>query len=281
MKSTTTRHFAAELPSSLLRVARRLRHRKGRQALGKFLVEGPQAVREALREPGRVRELLLADDFEHEEISQLAAQAGIEPRIVASAVLREITDTVTPQGVVAIANQLDVGGDLPADPKLVVVCDNIRDPGNAGTLIRCADAFGADAVVLSSGSVEVHNPKTVRASVGSIFHLPVIANANLTDTVQHLRAAGCQVLAADGSGEPLDKLAEAGELAKPTAWVLGNEAQGLGKTAIRLADYRVAVPMWGQAESLNLSTAAAICLYQTATAQNGRKNEGGAYVGTE
>lgn len=180
--------------------------------------------------------------------------------------LNRLTDTVHPQGVVAVCEWVE--GVLPERPQLVVVCAQVRDPGNAGTVIRCADAFGADAVVLTADSVEVTNPKVVRASVGSIFHLPVVTRTDLAATLADLRARGLQVLAADGGGaEQLDGLAAEGALARPTAWVLGNEAWGLPPDHAALADHRVAVPLWGRAESLNLSTAAAVCLYATASAQ--------------
>ena len=147
----------------------------------------------------------------------------------------------------------------------MVVCAQVHDPGNAGTVIRCADAFGADAVVFTKGSVEVFNPKTVRASVGSIFHLPIVVGVEIADALTWLRGQGMQVFAADGGGAHLDELGDA--LTRPTAWIMGNEAWGLPERERSLADQVVGVPMWGQAESLNLSTAAAVCLYATASAQ--------------
>lgn len=152
---------------------------------------------------------------------------------------------------------------------LVVCCAQVRDPGNAGTVIRCADAFGADGVVLSAGSVELTNPKTVRASVGSLFHLPVAVGVELAAVVRAAHAAGLQVLAADGSGDvELSTLARTGELARPTLWLFGNEAWGMPAQDRALADRVVRVPLYGAAESLNLATAAAVCLYTTATAQH-------------
>jgi TrmH family RNA methyltransferase len=150
--------------------------------------------------------------------------------------------------------------------KLVVICAQVRDPGNAGTVIRCADAFGADAVILSNDSVEVYNPKVVRASVGSIFHLPIVTGVELDEAISACRAAGMQIFATDGqAGTDLTDLGDA--LAKPTAWVMGNESWGLPVEHLRLADKTVAVPIYGQAESLNLATAAAVCLYASASAQ--------------
>ena len=149
---------------------------------------------------------------------------------------------------------------------LVVICAQVRDPGNAGTVIRCADAFGADAVILSSDSVEVYNPKTVRASVGSLFHLPIVVGVDLAEAIEACRDAGMQIFATDGaSGTDLTDLGA--DLEKPTAWVMGNESWGLPVEHLALADRTVAVPIYGNAESLNLATAAAVCLYASASAQ--------------
>jgi TrmH family RNA methyltransferase len=180
-----------------------------------------------------------------------------------------VSDTVTPQGVVAVCRTVDVAlaEALADDPQLVVICAQIRDPGNAGTVIRCADAFGADAVILSSDSVEVYNPKTVRVSVGSIFHLPLVVGVDLAEAIDACRAAGLQVFATDGeSGTELTDLTD--RLAQPTAWVMGNESWGLPTEHLQLADTTVAVPIYGAAESLNLATAAAVCLYASASAQH-------------
>lgn len=251
-----------------LRSVRRLTQRKHRLETGEFLAEGPQAVREALAY-ARARELYVVPSARVDELVVAASAAGVAAYAVTEAELARLTDTVNPQGVVAVcewpARTLE---DLPAAARLVVVCAQIRDPGNAGTVIRCADAFGADAVIVSTDSVEVTNPKVVRASAGSLFHLPVLSGVPLEEAVAVLKARGLQVLAADGGGEErLDQLAAAGELAMPTAWVMGNEAWGLPPEHAALADRRVAVPLWGAAESLNLATAAAVCLFATASAQ--------------
>jgi TrmH family RNA methyltransferase len=153
-------------------------------------------------------------------------------------------------------------------PRLVVVCARVRDPGNLGAIIRCADAAGADAVVVTAASVDVTNPKTVRASAGSLFHLPIHVGADLSRTAARLRAAGLTLLAADGHGPTaLDELDRGGGLSRPVAWLLGNEAWGLPAADQELADQVVRIPLWGRAESLNLACAAAICLYTSAAAQ--------------
>ncbi|MFT3861448.1 TrmH family RNA methyltransferase [Micropruina sp.] len=269
-----------ELPEpsqAVLRAARALLRSKERKASGTFLAEGPQAVREALKQPGVVEAVFFRWAAVHDHVDLLAAcrEARTTHYAVSEQNIATISDTVTPQGVVAVCRQVDVSLEqgLEGAPRLVVICAQIRDPGNAGTVIRCADAFGADAVILSSDSVEVYNPKTVRASVGSIFHLPLVVGVDLADAIEACRAAGLQVFATDGeAGTELTDLT--GRLAEPTAWVMGNESWGLPVEHLRLADTTVAVPIYGAAESLNLATAAAVCLYASASTQHTRVDAG-------
>ncbi|HEY9293810.1 MAG TPA: RNA methyltransferase [Microlunatus sp.] len=254
-----------------LRSARRLLRRKERTARGRFLAEGPQAVREALA--AGAAELILCTDRaaeRHPELIDGRIDASAPGVGVTEADLASLTDSSTPQGIVALCRTVDVSLDtaLADQPRLIVCCAEIRDPGNAGTVIRCADAAGADAVILSHASVDLYNPKTVRASTGSIFHLPIVVDADLPAAVSRCRDRGLQVLAAAGGGDAdLDQLARAGDLARPTVWLMGNEAHGLDEDQLGLADRAVAVPVYGRAESLNLSTAAAVCLYASAFAQ--------------
>lgn len=153
-----------------------------------------------------------------------------------------------------------------AGARLVAVLAEAQDPGNAGTIIRTADAAGADAVVLVRGSVDATNPKVVRSTAGSLFHLPVLTGAGLGEVLEALDGAGLAVLAADGSG-PVG-LFDADEfLARPCAWLFGNEARGLAPEALERAEAVVSVPVLGAAESLNVAAAAAVCLYASVRAQ--------------
>jgi len=182
--------------------------------------------------------------------------------------LASLSDSVNPAGVVAVCRFLDRPLDVivGSASSLLAICADIRDPGNAGTVIRTADAAGAGGVVLAGHSVDLHNPKTVRASVGSVFHLPIAVTPDPAAAVRAAQDAGLTVLAADGAGEV--DLYDAGELlAAPTGWLFGNEAWGLPAELAGLADHRVRIPIHGRAESLNLSTAAALCLYASAVAQ--------------
>jgi len=241
-------------------------------AAGEFLAEGRQAVAEALRRPGVVLDLLVAQGAldRHQDLLASAVAAGVPVASVADAQLATLADTVTPQGVLAVCRTVDVSLQeaLAGQPRLVVVCDQVRDPGNLGTVIRCADAFGADAVLVTRDSVDLWNAKTVRASTGSVFHLPVAVEVDLADVVTRARERGMAVYGADGGGaSTVDDLALTGQLTRPVLWVMGNEAWGLPSEHVDLVDALVALPMYGQAESLNLSTAAAVFLYATATAQ--------------
>lgn len=247
--------------------------RKERLARGEFLAEGPQAVREGLAaaEPPRLVLTTRRAAEHHADLLDRAARAGVAAALVSEDEFATISDSTTPQGVTAICRKLDVDLEtaLAGTPRLVVCCAEIRDPGNAGTVIRCADAAGADAVILGSASVDLYNPKTVRASTGSIFHLPLVVDAGLAQALARCRERGLQVLAAAGGGSyRLDELAGAGDLARPTVWLMGNEARGLDESQLTLADRAVSVPIYGAAESLNLSTAAAICLYASTFAQH-------------
>lgn len=257
--------------------ARRLAKRGFRTVDRRFLLEGPQGIREALRAPrgsgGPALSTLFATEDaagRHPDLMSAAQGLGTEVHLVSGAVLAAIAATVTPQGLVGVAGFLDVGlaSVLAGRPRLVVILAAVRDPGNAGTVLRTADAAGADAVIFATDSVDCYNGKCVRASAGSLFHVPVVLRARLAPTLEALRAADLRILAAAGSAETsLDTLAESGGLSGPTGWLFGNEAWGLPPADRELADAAVRVPIYGRAESLNLATAAAVCLYASARAQ--------------
>nr|WP_040563069.1 RNA methyltransferase [Kineosphaera limosa] len=254
-----------------------LGRRSVRAREGLFLVEGPQAVREALAwRPDVVREVFAdpAGRERHADILQAAAQAGVPVRDTSADVLRVMCDTNTPQGLLAVCRPVDValadvltgdGGEGEGRPRLLVVLTNVRDPGNAGTVIRGADAAGADAVLVGTDSVDVYNPKVVRSAVGSHFHLPIVLGLDVPALLERLRAEGIRTLAADGSGDA--GLFET-DLTRPHAWVMGNEAWGLPSQLLEACDEAVAVPLYGHAESLNLAMAATVCLYASARAQH-------------
>ncbi len=239
-----------------LKEVRRLSRRSERSERRLFLADGPKAVEAAL-ESGCVEEVFARAGVELPPLPDDVRVTRVEDRA-----LELLSDSVSPAGVVALCRFVDVPvAEAVARARLVAICADVRDPGNAGTVIRCADAAGADAVVLAGSSVDAYNPKTVRASVGSLFHLPVAIEPSAEAAVRAAKDAGLTVLAADGAGEV--GLYDA-PLAGPTAWLFGNEAWGLPAGLAALADHRVAIPIHGRADSLNLSTAAALCLYESA-----------------
>lgn len=257
--------------SPRLKAARRLTKRAFRQRERAFLAEGPQAVAEAHRYGARLSDLFVTVPARsrHADLVTAVAGAGIPVHVVSGEVMDELAQTVTPQGLLAVCGFIDVPlTELPRTLSLVTLLANVRDPGNAGTVLRTADAAGAHAVIFADASVDPYNGKCVRASAGSLFHLPVVAGARLEDAVASMRDAGLRIVAADGrAGRSLDDPDVQARLAQPTAWMFGNEAWGLPPELVALADETIAVPIYGRAESLNLAAAAAVCLYASARAQ--------------
>ncbi|WP_327046357.1 RNA methyltransferase [Microbispora sp. NBC_01189] len=254
--------------SPRVKAARRLTKRAFRDRDRAFLAEGPQAVREALAVKDVTAELFATVEAEarHADILASAHAAGVPVHRASGEVMAELTQTVTPQGLLAVCRFVHVPLAEAVTPtsRLVAILAHVRDPGNAGTVLRTADAAGADSVVFTDASVDPYNGKCVRASAGSLFHLPVVTGTSVADAVRHVREAGLRVLAADGAGtRTLDEVA----LDAPTAWLFGNEAWGLPPELLALADEVVRVPIYGRAESLNLATAAAVCLYSSARVQ--------------
>lgn len=241
----------------------KLHRHVGRRRAGRFLAEGPNLV-EAASARGLIREVFATEPAAQRHASLLDGQ-GYPVHLVTERAAKALSDTVTPAGLVAVCETPETRLEdvLAARPRLVAVPVAIGEPGNAGTLIRIADAMGAGAVILGGHSVDPYNGKCLRASAGSIFSLPVVAAPDVPAAVAALRAAGLRVLATTVDGPT--RLDEA-DLTAPTAWLFGAEAHGLPAELGAAADDRVCIPMSGGAESLNVAAAAAICLYQSAHA---------------
>src|SRR3954453_9386889 len=255
--------------SARIVAARKLTRRAGRDAAGLFLAEGRQAVAEALADPGVVQEVLATEAAVAAHRDLLSA-APVPVRLLTEKAAAGLSETVTPQGLVAVCALRDVAADavVAAPPRLSVALSELADPGNAGPILRTADACGAGAVVFGAGSADPYGGKAVRASAGSLFHVDVVRGASLETLLPALRDAGVPALAADGGGEAaLDEVAAAGRLSGPVIWLFGNEARGVPADLAAGADLRVRIPMRGRAESLNLAAAAAICLYTTQLVQ--------------
>jgi TrmH family RNA methyltransferase len=244
--------------------AAKLHRHVGRTRAARFLAEGPNLVEAALRR-GLVGEVFATEDALHKFGAMLE---GAPVSLVTEKAAKALSDTVTPVGLVAVCTlpETSLSDVLAAGPRLVLVAVAVSEPGNAGTLIRLADAMGADAVVLAGHGVDPYNGKCLRASAGSIFSLPVLEVADTEGLIAALQGIGVRVLATTLDGETSLDGPEL-DLAKPTAWLFGPEAHGLSSDVAALADVRVNIPMRGGAESLNVAGAAAICMYQSARAQ--------------
>jgi RNA methyltransferase, TrmH family len=252
--------------------ARRLTRRQPRREAGRFLAEGAQAVRDALGRPKVVLSIFATAEAldRNTELVDAARTLGVRVDEVSVRAAAGLSETVRPQGIVAVCRKVHVPlrKAFETDPRLVAVLVDANDPGNAGTILRTADAAGATAVVFAGDSVDVYNGKVVRASAGSIFHVHVVTDVTAEGAVAAARAAGCVVLAATGAGaDDLNDLADGHALDKATAWLFGNEANGLSDEVLACADRTVRVPLYGHAESLNVAAAAAVCLYASARAQ--------------
>jgi TrmH family RNA methyltransferase len=261
------------------RVARavRLKKRAMREKDRSFLVEGAQGVTEAIASGSDVREVFTSPDTGErlESVVATAEKAGIPIRPVSVEVMAHLTSTVTPQGVVAVSQFVDVPlaaiNEVPQGFLPVLV--EVRDPGNAGTILRSADASGASGVVFTTSSVDVYNPKTVRATAGSLFHLPLVREVGVEEAVSSLRERGFTILAADADGAT--SVYEA-DLDRATAVLFGNESRGLSDSALALVDDTVRVPISGRAESLNLAAAATLVLFEAARQRAAAGESGGA-----
>lgn len=258
--------------SPRVKAARRLAKRAFRRRESRFLAEGPQAVREALALDGVLAEVFATAEAEHrhQDLIVGAEKVGVPIVRVSAEVMAELAQTVTPQGLLAVCRFVDVPLEsvVSPPPRLVTVLAHVRDPGNAGAVLRTADAAGSDSVIFTDASVDPYNGKCVRASAGSLFHLPVVTGPRAGTVIPALKEAGLTVVAADGAGKSsLDTALAAGTLDGPTAWVFGNEAWGLPEEILEAVDEVIRVPIYGGAESLNLATAAAVCLYASARAQ--------------
>ncbi|MEX2504462.1 MAG: RNA methyltransferase [Egicoccus sp.] len=249
-----------------------LARRRERVRTGRHLVEGPNAVSEALA-AGVVEEVFATD----EALAGLTVPSGTRVQPVSDHVLERLADATTPQGVVAVAVSRTAELEAVVGTGLLVVLHEVADPGNAGTIVRTADAAGAAGVVLTRGSVDPFGPKVVRAAVGSTYHLPLVVDVGLDEVAAACRQAGQPLLGLDAAGDR--SVFDLSEQTPPMALVLGNEAHGLPSGAEALLGGVVAIPRWGRAESLNVAAAAAIAVYAAARAVHGMPRTGHPPVG--
>ena len=242
------------------RLRRLAGRRSARQSERAFVVEGAKVLSEAIA-AGVPVEAVFAARGAPARLLEAAAGAGARVFDLAPGVLERVAGTVTPQPVMAIVPFVDVGLERLAETRLLVVCVDVRDPGNAGTVLRSAEASGADGVIFCGGSVDVYNPKTVRASAGSLFHVPVVAGGDAVDVLERIGGWGVRRYGAvPRSGRDYATV----DLSAPSALVLGNEASGLPPAVAPGIDDTITIPMRGRTESLNVGMSAAVLCFEAA-----------------
>ncbi len=245
---------------------RRMEIRRFRDREGTFLVEGLRSVEEALNSGWPVEMLVyctkIMENRRGKTLLERAAAVGVEPAEVEEKLFRELAKTETPQGVLAVVRQCGAGLEdmrVVDNPALLVLVDGVQDPGNLGTIVRSADAAGAGGVILLKGTADIYNPKALRATMGSIFHVPVVQNLSPSEALSYLSQRGIKTVAGDPRGE---KLIYESDLTVPCVLVAGGEARGPGESVLKRVSERVRIPMPGWTESLNVAISAGILLYE-------------------
>ena len=235
----------------------KLQNAKGRKKAGMYLLEGEHLVEEAIKERAQIK-LIVVTSNRLEDYKKLLAQADVQVLVVSQDVFHKLSMTETTQGILAVV-EIVKQEILPHKGRFIVL-DAVQDPGNLGTIVRTADAAGFDAVVLGTGTVDLYNDKVLRSMQGSHFHIPVF-QANLQEYLPILKEKGVQVAVTALHRDSKDYSVLQG--ATDVAIVVGNEGQGVSDDVIDLADVVVTIPMFGKAESLNVSIASALLMYKT------------------
>ncbi|MEW6273713.1 MAG: RNA methyltransferase [Bacillota bacterium] len=255
----------ASLQNPQIKYIRKLAQRKFREKEKKFLVEGSLMVAEAFSFRWPLELLVYTGEWSASDAGQkilsMAEEVNLRSLLVEKAIFKKLTATDTPQGVLAVAcrREEELAALLKKKPSLLLLVDAVQDPGNLGTIIRSADAAGANGVILTQGTVDLYNPKTLRATMGSLFHLPVLTASGVDGVLAQLAGVGLQLVVGDPEGETLLSHCD---FTRPTVLVIGNEARGCSEKILQRADQIIRIPMPGRAESLNVAMAAAIMLYE-------------------
>ena len=254
-----------ELSKEKLKQILKLKTEKGREKEEKFLIEGLRLCEEALFSDWEVELLLFPSEYvQFLKAKKLMREFLKEKReifILSNQDMKKLTDTKTPQGIFAVVSKKEftLDKDFLKKVTMLVGLDNIRDPGNLGTIIRTADAVGTNGILLSTGCVELYNPKVIRSTMGSVFHLPVIDRLELKDVIPELKSSGFKIFASEvREGEDFTKI----KYPEKICLLIGSEATGISKEILGLADERIKIPIYGKAESLNASVATGILLYE-------------------
>lgn len=238
-----------------------LKAKKDRDKMGLFVAEGLRFVEE-IPDDYEIMLYAVSESFGAEfDLAVFEKRAIVH--VVADKLFKEISDTTNPQGILAVIRQKKISIEQVIDNSVengfFIIAEELNDPGNLGTIVRTADACGCDGVFISKGSVDVYNPKVLRSTMGSVFHLPIISDVDVEECVQKLKDKGITIYAAHLKGK---KYPYSLNLIKGCSFILGNEARGLSDKVANLADVYVKIPMPGKAESLNASVAAGILMYE-------------------
>jgi TrmH family RNA methyltransferase len=243
----------------------KLKTQKGRKTQGRFLIEGMRLCEEMANSNWEAESVLLTSSFQNsssgKKLLQKFERRNVKTLPVKPEIIKKLSDTITPQGIIAVVKikEFSLNELWSESSNIILALDAIRDPGNVGTLIRTADAFGIDGVILSLDTVELYNPKVIRSTMGSIFHLPIFHEVDLEKTIPQLKRQNFKIYGTDvKEGKDLDKLEYSGKI----CLLIGNEAEGLNKNLLDLSDEIIRIPIFGRAESLNASVAGGILLYE-------------------
>jgi TrmH family RNA methyltransferase len=252
-------------PQSRLRYLQRLTQKKYREEEEKFLIEGPLLIQEALESDWEVSEILLTDEFLRKEaasnIIKSAERKNVAIRKLSEKDLKKLSDTVTSQGIIGVVERrrvtLNEFWRTSQGQSIVVALDDISDPGNVGTILRTCDWFNIQGMLLSKNAVELFSPKVVRASMGAIFHLPIIEGVDLPEVLQTAKQYGFKVIVTSlDRGKQLQSVT----FPEKSIVILGNEAHGVSTAVLSEADELLTIPRFGKAESLNVAIACGVIL---------------------
>ncbi|CAN5605931.1 RNA methyltransferase [soil metagenome] len=247
--------------NSLLKKVRSLQQRSGREEHGLFLLEGPKLLIEAKAKGVPIEEVIVSSSYLNAGFSANESINVDEVTVVEDKLFRDLITTSTPCGIVSIGkiHTHSLSDCLKGTKTLIAVAESVQDPGNLGTMIRAALAFGATGLVATAGSVDAFNPKVVRSAMGALFKLPVIVGIKMEELVRRLKEANVKIVALEPTAEkPFWEL----ELNQSLAFMLGNEGNGLTSQAAQLADELVTIPMSGDTESLNVAVSAGVVLFE-------------------
>jgi TrmH family RNA methyltransferase len=252
-----------DLSLSRLKQLRSLATKKGREEKKKFLIEGLRLCQEAFHSDWRIETVLYTQEFVEskagKQLIDLVNQNKFPSYQIKNAVLKKLSDTKTPPGILFEVSIKEFELDSILKKNLILLLDHLQDPGNLGTLIRSADAFGFGGIILSEGTVELFNPKVVRSTMGSLFHLPILTEVNLPKIIPKLKKENFQILSTDlEEGTDFEEV----KLFSKIALIIGNETQGVSSEIFSLADEKIKIPLLGKAESLNASVAGGILMYE-------------------